>query len=50
MFVSGPFFTIEPQSVFANTGEVVEFECAATGSPSPRIVWYKNSRRLIIKG
>lgn len=47
---SGPFFTIEPLPVFASTGEVVEFECAASGVPPPRIVWYRNSKRIVIRG
>ena len=43
---SKPVFKQQPRTVFANLNERVNFTCVASGSPQPRIQWYKDGSPL----
>lgn len=37
-----PQFTIKPRNVQATEGQPARFECAVSGNPRPKVIWYVN--------
>ncbi|XP_077333600.1 vascular endothelial growth factor receptor 2 isoform X1 [Lithobates pipiens] len=42
-----PFISPELKNQTTNVSETVEVRCQATGTPDPRIIWFKNSQGLV---
>ncbi|PIO36666.1 hypothetical protein AB205_0121940, partial [Aquarana catesbeiana] len=45
--LKAPFISPELKNQTTNVSETVEVRCQATGTPDPRIVWFKNSQALV---
>lgn len=48
IFVASPIFIERPQDKKVNLNGVVEFHCAATGSPPPSVFWSKEGSQMLM--
>ena len=44
---TAPEFLKKPQDIEVIAGQSAKFRCKVKGYPLPRVLWYKNGRRLI---
>ncbi|XP_068134672.1 vascular endothelial growth factor receptor 2 [Hyperolius riggenbachi] len=42
-----PFILNQPKNQTTNVSETVEMHCQASGTPDPKILWFKNSQALV---
>ncbi|KAI6199682.1 hypothetical protein M3Y96_00652800 [Aphelenchoides besseyi] len=43
----GPQFTIKPRNVQVTEGQPARFECAVSGHPKPKVIWYVNGTQAL---
>lgn len=45
-FLAPPVFTVQPESLTLQPGEIIRLECEAVGSPPPTITWFKDDAEI----